>query len=90
MVSTRKKVLGQAESKTAVILAGGDPSQLTIPGLGCFRPLVPILGKTLIEDIVVKIRTASFDNIFVLGRSALIDAIYGILRKGDDFNCRIE
>ena len=79
-----------AESKSAVILAGGNPKNLWITEVKTYRPLVPLLGKTLIEDIIIKLKNAGFINIFVVGTSPLINAIYTVLRRGDDYGVKIE
>lgn len=73
------------DSKTAVILAGGNPENLTIKGLDTYRPLIGVGKKTLIEDIVSKCREAGFVNIIVIGFPIIIAKIYEALGNGEKF-----
>lgn len=79
-----------AERKSAVILAGGDPESLWIPEMKVYRPLVSIGARTLIEDIVLKIRAAGFENIYVVGTNPIITEIYSVLRNGKEFHVNLE
>lgn len=77
------------EKKTAVILAGGDPRKLFVKELGVYRPLVSIGKRTLIEDTVLKCRTAGFVNIYIIGSPILMGSIYEVLGNGEKYGVRI-
>ena len=79
-----------SERKTAVILAGGDPNYLIVDELNQYRPLLVLkTKKTLIEDSILKIRSAGWENIFIIGMNPLLAKIYNILRNGDEYGVKI-
>ena len=79
-----------SERKTAVILAGGNPENLIVNELNQYRPLLVLKNnKTLIEDSILKIRSAGWENIFIIGMNKLLTEIYNVLRNGDDYGVKI-
>ncbi|MBI4017353.1 MAG: NTP transferase domain-containing protein [Candidatus Aenigmarchaeota archaeon] len=70
------------DRKTAVILAGGEPSSLLVRGLNVYRPLVNIGERTLVEDQVLKARAAGFHNFVVVGHPNVISKIYEVIGNG--------
>lgn len=79
-----------AEKKSAVILAGGLPDKLLIQELDIYRPLISLpSGLTLIEDSVLKIRSAGWENVFIIGMGPLLTEIYNVLRNGENFGVNI-
>ena len=67
---------------TCVILAGGKPSKLIIKELNTYRPLVKIGDKTLIEDIITKVRNAGYYNVIIIGYHSVISQIQKVLGNG--------
>ncbi len=86
-----EKLLSQqlVEKRTAVILAGGDPSKLYVKELGTYRPLVSIGKKTLIEDIISKAREVGFTNIIIVGFPSLIAKLYEVIGNGEKLGVSI-
>jgi NDP-sugar pyrophosphorylase family protein len=86
-----EKILKQyvAGEKTAVVLAGGGPEKLLIRGLDVFRPLAKIDKRRLIEDIILKCRSAGFRNVIIVGFSILISKLYEILGDGKKYDVNI-
>ena len=79
-----------ADKKKCVILAGGDPSKLYVDELRCYRPLVKIKGRTLIEDIIGKVCTAGYKEILIIGSKELLSAIYNEIGDGKKLSVSIE
>ncbi|RMF55446.1 hypothetical protein D6745_02140 [Candidatus Woesearchaeota archaeon] len=64
--------------KSAVILAGGPPQNL-LTKKGIYRPLIRIKDKTLIEDIISKLRNSGFEQIFIIGSKKILAAIFQVI-----------
>lgn len=75
--------------KTCVILAGGKPRNLYIKELKTYRPLVKIRGRTLIENIVIKVVEVGYAKIIVVGLKETISRIKSVLGDGLKYNARI-
>jgi len=71
------------DKRTAVIMCGGSPDRLLVPGLDIYRPLVKIGKKTLIEDIALKCGESKFENIIIVGFTSVISKIYEVLGNGE-------
>lgn len=78
------------ESNSAVILAGGNPENLFIPQLETYRPLVDIGGRTLIEDIILKARSAGFHNLVIVGSPIIITKIHEVLGDGSKYRTNLK
>ncbi|MBI2134211.1 NTP transferase domain-containing protein [Candidatus Woesearchaeota archaeon] len=79
-----------SEKKKCVILAGGEPSKLYMPELKCFRPLINIKGRTLIRDIIEKVRKARYEDILIIGSKEVLSAIYNEIGDGKSLKASIE
>ncbi len=62
--------------RTAVILAGGSPKTLVVPGTNIIRPLVTINSTTLIEQMIHRIINAGHSKIIIVGQKKTLDLIY--------------
>ena len=78
-----------SDRKTVVILAGGQPQDVKISGLGVYRPLAKIGKKTLVEDMLFKCREAGFKNIIIVGNPSVIAKIYEVLGDGMNYDLSI-
>ena len=79
-----------SEKKKCVILAGGIPERLYVPELKCYRPLVNIKGRTLIEDIIDKVKKAGYIDILIIGSKEVLSAIYNEIGDGKALDASVE
>ncbi len=79
-----------SERKKCVILAGGSPEKLYIPGIKAYRPLVRIGGKSLIQDIIEKAKKAGYPDILIMGSKEVLSSIYNELGDGKLIGVSIE
>ena len=86
-----EKLLNESfvDTEPAVILAGGNPDRLFVNELDTYRPLVNIVNKKLIEDIILKCREAGFANIIMIGFSSLIAKLYEIIGNGEKYGVEL-
>jgi NDP-sugar pyrophosphorylase family protein len=75
------------DDKTAVILAGGPETKITVGDSYMIR--ANIGGKTLLELAVRKLRGSGFKNIFVIGRHMVLTQAFEILRDGTSYGVKI-
>lgn len=73
-----------SERKKCVILAGGKPVNLYVKSAKCYRPLLDIGGRTLIEDILAKVTKAGFSEIIIIGGKEVLSEIYKKIGEGKD------
>jgi NDP-sugar pyrophosphorylase family protein len=79
-----------ADKKSAVILAGGLSENLFISETKLYRPLITLpSNKTLIEDSITKVRSAGWENIFIIGMNPLLAELYAVLRNGENIGVKI-
>ncbi len=76
------------EKRTAIILCGGDESNLDI-GNGTYSPLARINGKTLIERGVRKLRDSGFKTLYIIARHRLMTKLFEELKNGSDLGVSI-
>ena len=76
------------EKSVAVILAGGDSEKLRLGNT--YRPLVNIGGKTLIEDIIEKVKKIDFSSILIIGRPMILSEIFKKIGDGKNLGVDIK
>lgn len=76
--------------KTAVVLTGGNPTNLFISELGTYRPLINVDKEPLIKHSILKILAAGFLNIFFIGSNEILHEINKVLGNGKDLGANIE
>ncbi len=81
-----KNALG--ENKTAVILLGGDESNLRISE-SSYSPTAKIKNSAIIELAVKKLRENSFKTIFIIARQNLLTRLFEILKDGAEYGAKI-
>ncbi len=78
------------ESKNCVILAGGDPKYLWMDELKTYRPLIALKNRTLIEDIITKVKGFNYNNFIIIGSKDINTKIFEVLGNGERINCNIK
>lgn len=73
----------------AVILAGGMGTRLKDISMGLPKPMMPLLGKPLLEHIVAQLRDCGFGDLCITLRHRP-DVIRGHFGDGRDFGVKIE
>lgn len=76
-----------SEKNIAVILAGGDAEKLRLGNT--YRPLVDIGGKTLIEDVIEKVKRINFNNILIIGQPKILSEIFKKIGNGKELGVKI-
>ena len=81
-----KNALG--ENKTAVILLGGEESNLMISEKD-YSPTAKIKNNAVIELAVKKLRENSFKTIFIAARQNILTRLFEILKDGTEYGVKI-
>ena len=81
-----KNALG--ENKAAVILSGGEESQLEISP-GEYRITAQIGKSTVIELAIKKLRENGFKEIYVIARQKVLTKIFDKIKDGSDYSVHI-
>lgn len=76
------------ESKTAIILSGGNEEKRKIKDE--YRPTVMIKGETVVEKAIKKLKGGGFKKIFFVGRGNLLTRVFSIVKDGAMFGVSIE
>ena len=69
------------DKKTAVILAGGPASALK--SNNTYRPLIRLKNKTLIEDMIEKLKNNNFEQIYIIGSKEVLSEIFKVIGEKD-------
>jgi NDP-sugar pyrophosphorylase family protein len=77
-----------SEKKSAVILCGGDPLNLSISKTE-FRPTVMVKGGYLIEHAIRKLKKNGFTEIYIIARGQLLTSIFNILKEGSGYGVSV-
>jgi NDP-sugar pyrophosphorylase family protein len=75
---------------SCVILAGGPPQKLWVREAKCFRPLVEVRRKKLVEHAILKSVSAGFSKVIVVGSSEVNSAIYRTVGDGSAYSSAIK
>jgi NDP-sugar pyrophosphorylase family protein len=76
------------ESRTAIILAGGDEEGLDL-GNGTYSPLAMVGGKALIERAIRKLRDSGFRSIHIISRHRIMTRIFEVVKNGADLGVSV-
>lgn len=66
-----------SERKKCVILAGGNSKNLLVDGI--YPPLTKINNKYLIEDIILKVNKAGYNEIVIIGDKNILSEIFKVI-----------
>ncbi len=81
------KALG--ENKVAVILSGGPEDHLKISKTE-YRITAKINGKTLIEEMITKLKEEGFKRVFLIARKNIINNVFAIIQNGSKFGVDVK
>ena len=73
--------------KIAVFLAGGDPEKLKLGNT--YRPLAKVLGRPLLQYSIENLRSAGFQNLYIIGRNEIVGEIFKEFGNGDELGVKI-
>jgi len=80
-----KNALG--ESKTAVILSGGDEAKLRIGNE--YRITTRIGNATVVERAIKKLRENGFKDIYVIAQQKVLTKVFDLVKNGSDYSVKI-
>lgn len=76
-----------SERRIAVILTGGKEEKLKVNDV--FKPLVKINEKTVIENMLERLRKYKFLDVFIIGRKNILSEIFKKIGGGSDYGVSV-
>lgn len=77
------------ENRVAVILSGGPERDLKI-SKDEYRITAKLNGKTLIEEMVAKLKEEGFKKVYIIARKLIINSVFSIIQNGSKFGVEIK